>query len=110
MPYERNEMVKHLDIYNLAHDDTFRKRVQCAVYLAGRDILNDGLEKNDARHTLARQSQSLEDFVLARFAWACASNPAILAILAAEVKSAGSSLDGDLDFVVASVWDEVANS
>ena len=30
MPYERNEMVKHLDIYNLAHDDTFRKRVQCA--------------------------------------------------------------------------------
>ena len=42
MPYERNEMEKHLDIYNLA--------------------------------------QSLEDFVL------------------------------DLDFVVASVWDEVANS
>ena len=33
MPYERNEMAKHLDIYNLAHDGTFRKRVQCAVYL-----------------------------------------------------------------------------
>ena len=107
MPYERNEMVKHLDIYNLAHDDTFRKRVQCAVYLAGRNILNDGLEKNDARYTLARQSQSLEDFVLYRFAWACASNPSILA---AEVQSAGSSLDGGLDFVVASVWDEVADS
>ena len=107
MPYERNEMVKHLDIYNLAHDDTFRKRVQCAVYLAGRNILNDGLEKNDARYTLARQSQSLEDFVLDRFAWACASNPSILA---AESQSAGSSLDGDLDFVVASVWDAVADS
>ena len=107
MPYERNEMVKHLDIYNLAHDDTFRKRVQCAVYLAGRDVLNDGLDKSSARHILARQSQSLEDFVLDRFAWACASNPSILA---AEVQSAGSSLDGDLDFVVASVWDGVANS
>ena len=34
MPYERNEMAKHLDIYNLAHDGTFRKRVQCAAYLA----------------------------------------------------------------------------
>ena len=34
MPYERNEMVKHLDIYNLAHDDTFRKRVQCDVLSA----------------------------------------------------------------------------
>ena len=107
MPYERNEMVKHLDIYNLAHDDTFRKRVQCAVYLAGRDVLNDRLDKNSACHILARQSQSLEDFVLDRFAWACASDPAILA---AEVQSAGSSLDGGLDFVVASVWDEVANS
>ena len=107
MPYERNEMVKHLDIYNLAHDDTFRKRVQCAAYLAGRNILNDRLDKNSARRTLARQSQSLEDFVLDRFAWACASNPAILA---AEVQSAGSSLDGGLDSVVASVWDEVANS
>ena len=107
MPYERNEMVKHLDIYNLAHDDTFRKRVQCAVYLAGRDVLNCRLDKNSACHILARQSQALEDFVLARFAWACASDPAILA---AEVQSAGSSLDGGLDFVVDSVWDEVANS
>ena len=107
MPYERNEMAKHLDIYTLAHDDTFRKRVQCAVYLAGRDVLNDGLEKDSARHTLARQSQSLEDFVLDRFAWACASNPSVLA---AEVQSAGSAPDGGLDSVVVSVWDEVANS
>ena len=68
MPYERNEMAKHLDIYNLAHDGTFRKRVQCAAYLAGRDIL------------------------------------------AAEVQSAGSAPDGDLDLVVASVWGEVADS
>lgn len=107
MPYERNEMAKHLDIYNLAHDGTFRKRVQCAAYLAGRDILNVGLRKNDARHILARQSQSLEDFVLDRFAWACASDPSILA---AEVQSAGSAPDGELDLVVASVWGEVADS
>ena len=106
MPYERNEMAKHLDIYNLAHDGTFRKRVQCAAYLAGRNILNDGLGKNDARHILARQSQSLEDFVLDRFAWACASDPSILA---AETQSAGAP-DSDLDSVVASVWGEVANS
>ena len=92
MPYERNEMAKHLDIYNLAHDDTFRKRVQCAVYLAGRDVLNDGLEKNSARHILARQSQS------------AAEDPTEVG----EVEAGAP--DSDLDFVVASVWGEVADS
>ena len=42
-----------------------------------------------------------------RFAWACASDPSVLA---AEVQSAGSAPDGGLDSVVASVRGEVANS
>lgn len=39
-PYERNEMAKHLDIYNLSNDDTFRKRVQCAVSSVWDEVAN----------------------------------------------------------------------
>ena len=95
----------YLQTFKLAHDPDFRARVQVAAYLAGRDIANDGGGQGDARHLLARQAHRLDEPAVDRFAWACATNPTIAA---AEVASPSSAPDGDLAFVVASVWDEVA--
>lgn len=99
-------MATYLDIYNIAHDDNFRRRVQTAALLVSRDILNDGAEdQSGPRYVLARQALRLDEPVIDRFAWECALNPSINA---QEASQNGSSPDGDIAFVVSSVWDAVA--
>lgn len=95
----------YLQTFKLTHDPDFRARVQVAAYLVGRDIANDGADQGDARHLLARQAHRLDEPAVDRLAWACATNPTIAA---AEATTVGSAPDGDLAFVVASVWDAAA--
>lgn len=99
-------MADYLQTFNLAHDEDFRKRIQTAILVISRDVLNEGAEDTTGpRHTLARQASRLDDPVLDRFAWECALNPAVAA---AEVAARGSAADSDLAYVVASAWDSAA--
>lgn len=101
-------MTTHLQTFRLVRDADFRARVQVAAFKIAQDVLNDGdPDQAGPRYTLARQAFRLDDPVVDKFAWACATNPTIAA---AEATSPNSSADSDLDFVVASVWDKVATS
>lgn len=100
--------MSYLSIYNLAHDDAFRRRVQTAALIVGRDILNDGADdQTGPRYTLARQAARLDDPVVDQFAWEAALKPAIAT---AEEASPGSCQDGDLGFVCSTVWDRIAGA
>lgn len=99
-------MATYLDTYNLAHDESFRKRIQTAALIVARDIINDGSEDQwDPRHTLAKQAVRLDEPVVDTFAWEAALDPKIAA---AEVSTPGASSDSDLGFVVSTVWNRVA--
>lgn len=101
-------MATYAQIYDIAHDSEFRKRVQTAAMMISRDILNDGNpEKFGGRYTLARQAMRLDEPVVDRFAWECALNPTVAAD---ETASPGSTEDSNLAFVVSSTWDSVAEA
>lgn len=99
-------MATYLETYDLAHNEVFRHRIQVAVLVTSRDILNeDADDQTGARYMLARQATRLDEPVLDRFAWGCALNPTIAT---SEVSQPGSSADSDLTYVVASAWNRVA--
>lgn len=103
--------MKFLDTYRLVHNEEFRSRVQTAAYLVARDILNDAGDTSDRRHLLARQATRLDEPVVDALAWACATNPTIAAAEQARLDGTGSGApDGDLQFVVTSVWDKVSET
>lgn len=100
--------MSYLDTYNLAHDEDFRKRVQTAALIVARDILNDGAEdQSGPRYMLARQASRLDAPVVDQFAFEAALNPSIAA---AELAARGSSVDSDLGYVCATIWDRVAGA
>lgn len=94
--------MSYLAVSRLVKDEDFRGRVHVAVFTTAQFIINeDGFDPESPRGRLALQATRLDEPVLDRFVWACATNPAISA---AESAEKGSSVDNDLLFVVSSVW------
>lgn len=94
------------DQATLARDETFRQRVAVAAVIAATQIAGEARQDGDydayyrAREGLAVDVLSNPEGFAIRFAYAVAANPVITA----------DSNDGDLQYTVNSVWDDVAGA
>lgn len=87
----------------LAVDETFRLRVRVAVVTAAKDVMGEA--KGSLTDTVFAKRQSFAYTVISnsagyldRFVWGVVSNAAIT----------GASSDGDIQFTVNSLWDDLA--
>lgn len=93
----------YVDQYALAVDATFLHKVQVAVTIAAKDVQGEPIGSRTATHQAKRQ-QLARGIILSptqyteRFGWLVAANPVIT----------GASADGDIQFTVNSVFDDVA--
>lgn len=98
-------MTGYIEVADLAEAASFRTRIKIAIVKAAVQVLAEAAsatpEKTLKRHDLAIAVLSDPAGLAARFVWPIVANAAI----------AGAGLaspDGDLDFVVATVWDALA--
>lgn len=97
-------MTSYLNINELAASPTFRGRVQAALAVRAADVLTETGKppaQAEKRATLAQTVLSDPATRVNAFIWLVVTN--------SKVKSAGmDATDGDLEFVVAQAWDQVA--
>jgi hypothetical protein len=91
-----------IDQADLAQDSTFLARVQMAMVQAALQIIGED-PGTDAALSYRRQSLGVTVLqrpaeMAPRFAWAVAANVAVTA----------DSVDGDIQFTVATVWNDIA--
>lgn len=93
-------------VWYLVNDPEFRGRVSAAIYLAATDIVNSSDPETSARVKLAHTVRSQLSMMMDDFVWMVASNPSI-----AQVAEQGDSSiipDGDIQYVVSSIWNMLA--
>lgn len=94
-----------LATWQLVNDQKFRGRIAAAIYKAAENIVNEGGTPESDRFKLANQVRIGPANKIDWFIWKVASNPSIAS---ESVDGQANVPDGDIDYVVASVWDEVA--
>jgi len=102
----------YLSITRAAEDADFNARIRGVLYKLAGDVLNEdpAIEQHQARVTMARGIRRFLSFDTPRFAWLAASNSTIsdTIVVDATGQVTVNSPDGDLEFVCASNWTEVA--
>lgn len=94
------------DIATLADNPAFKTRIKGAMITSAVSIVGEAITDNkqillDKRHILGVEILNSPDSKLAAFSYAVASNPTVLA--------AGlSATDGDIEFTVNSVFNDIA--
>lgn len=91
--------------WQLTRSDEFRGRVSVAVFEAGVDIKNSGENENSDRYKLAVEATSQNNLASESFIWPIACNASISASAEQGVEAV---LDGDIQYVVATIWNEIA--
>lgn len=92
--------------WDLVKDNGFRGRVAMAIIGAAKAIMDEDPEAPNhvKRVRLARSALNNPEQMVVSFIYDIASNPTIAA------DGPTASADGDLDFVIASVWDARAGA
>lgn len=102
----------YLNITRAAEDPNFNARIRACLYKLAGDVLNEAptTPQHESRLAMATGIRRFLSFDTPRFAWLCASNPAIAATIVIDVGGAVAvnALDADLEFVCSSAWTEVA--
>lgn len=105
-------------IYNLGYNSELRKITEASILLAATQISGEDPSGKTAieaskRHSLATRVLNGSQSMAMIFAKAVAAQPGFNTVV--DINSDGSlnytgtgSLDGDLDYTVASIWDDVA--
>lgn len=93
----------YVDQYALGEDATFQHRVQVALLVAAKDVQGEAqgtytVSQHAKRQQLARSVLFDPVQYVVRFARLVATNPVITA----------SSVDGDLQFTLNTLWDDMA--
>lgn len=91
--------------WTLVNDQIFRGRLAAAMYKAAENILNEGADETTDRFKLAEMVRTDAMMKVDWFTWKVASNPSVA--VASEVGQENVP-DGDIEYVIASVWDAVA--
>lgn len=103
----------YLAITKAAEDPDFNARIRGVLYKLAGDVLNEdtATERHRERAEMARGIRRFLTFDTPRFAWLCASNPSISSTIVLDSNAGAVSVtapDGDLEFVCASNWTDVA--
>lgn len=96
-----------LSTWRLTKDDDFRGRVCVAVYSAGLDILNSDEDQNSVRYKMALEAKNQNEITSIDFIWPLANNSTISG-KSEQGASTDVIPDSDIQYVVSSVWNEVA--
>lgn len=94
-----------LATWQLINDQDFRGRIAVSIFKASENILNEGGDPEAPRAWLAEQVKIDPSMRIDWFVWKVSSNSSIAT---QAVDGQGNVPDGDVDYVVASVWDAVA--
>ena len=98
-------MANYLDRANLAKHEGFRDRVRIAMLITAVNVSSEApsgdQRKDSLRETLATNVLADPIAYTERFAWAAVTNPTV-------AEGGLTSPDGDLEFVMASLWDGIA--
>lgn len=98
-------MASYLDRAQLATHAGFRSRVQVAMLITAANVASEAASgdtrKDSLRAALATNVLNDPDGYAIRFAWATVTNPTV-------AEGGLNAPDGDLEFVIASLWDGIA--
>jgi hypothetical protein len=106
------------EIYELGYNQNFKENIQVAILKAatqvsGEDPSGMSDEKRDKRHNLATAVIGSPGGYSIIFANICAAQSGLYSVITVEeddslTYTGGGTLDGDIEFTVDSVWDDVA--
>lgn len=91
--------------WTLVNNDDFRGRVIVAVYKSAVNILNGTDPVDSPRYRLAREAKDQATMLVTSFIWDVSSNASIELAAATGQEEVP---DGDIEFVVAALWDSIA--
>lgn len=101
-----------LDTAALTRDGEFQERVQVAVVAAALDILGEdpgtSPQASTKRQMLAHRALLDIGSAYGAFTYAVAANPTVVATFADNGRSSAAIPDGDIAYVVSSVWNDIA--